>query len=76
MKKDKKLLEYEGKSIDYRRFSYIVLMISIFLFFGLIIPGEQQFSIWVILAIFVAFILAFIFNKKAVYYKRLLEEEE
>lgn len=63
------------RAIDYKRFSFIVLILSIFIFTGYFLPGEQQFSSVLLAGGFLGIFFSFIFNRKSVYYQKLLENQ-
>lgn len=67
--------EYREKAADYCRFSYIILILTGFLFLGYVIPSEQQYSPVILAGILLGIFFSFLFNKKYLHYKKLTEEE-
>ncbi|MCT8139577.1 YrhC family protein [Anaerobacillus sp. CMMVII] len=69
----------EDKIADYKRFAFILLALTIFLFLGLIVPNEgvSQNQQLVLIGLSISsLILAAVFHKKAMKYKEQLYSEE
>jgi uncharacterized membrane protein len=74
--KEKKIKE---KIVDYTRFAYTLMSLSVFFYLGVIIPkdGTSNIQIIVYMSMTIAFLLgAFFFFKRAIKYKRLLQDEK
>ncbi|WP_211274647.1 YrhC family protein [Anaerobacillus arseniciselenatis] len=69
----------KGKVTDYKRFAFILLALSVFMFIGLIVPNEgvsqMQQMILIILSI-TSIVFAFIFHKMAMKFREQLFNEE
>lgn len=64
---------------DYKRFSFVLLSLTVFLFLGLIIPTQelsQTHHILLIGLIVVSISLSFVFHRKAMKYREKLFEEQ
>lgn len=61
---------------DYKRFSIVTMLVTIFLFIGLIIPSEHQYSSILFAGIFLGTISSFLFIQKSSYYQKLLDENK
>ncbi|WP_017728585.1 YrhC family protein [Halalkalibacterium ligniniphilum] len=76
---EQKIQELEGKVADYKRFGFILLSLSVFLFIGAIIPSDYarfEMPELFIVAVFVSLGLSLLFHQKALaYQKKLLEQE-
>lgn len=76
---DKEIRDIQGKVTDYKRFGFILLSLSIFMFLGLVIPNEvtvaSDVSMYMIIGTVVSLILAFVFHRKAMHYRNLLDNE-
>lgn len=77
--KDDLVKVMEDKIADYKRFAFILLALSVFMFIGLIIPNEGVGSIQQIILIILssnAIAFAIIFHRKAMKVRELLNEEQ
>lgn len=77
--KDDLVKTLEDKVVDYKRFAFILLALSVFMFIGLIIPNEgvgliQQIILILLSSNSIAF--AVIFHRKAMKVRKLLNEEQ
>ncbi|WNF37649.1 YrhC family protein [Bacillaceae bacterium IKA-2] len=77
--KDDLVKTLEDKVTDYKRFSFILLALSVFMFIGLIIPNEgvgsiQQITLIILSGNSIAF--AMIFHRKAMKVRELLNEKQ
>jgi hypothetical protein len=69
----------EDKVADYKRFAFILLALSVFLFIGLIVPNEgvsQNQNIILIGLSISSLVFAFLFHKKAMKCREQLFSEE
>lgn len=69
----------EDKVADYKRFSFILLALSVFMFIGLIIPNDgvgsiQQIILLILSSTSIAF--AVIFHRKAMKIRELLNDNQ
>jgi hypothetical protein len=69
----------KDKVTDYKRFAFILLALSVFLFIGLIVPTEgisqNHHTILISLSVF-SIMFAFIFHKRAMKFQEQLYSEE
>ncbi len=76
---EQKKKQLEGKIADYRRFGFVLITLSVFLFIGLLIPNEsapRNMSELLIVAVFVLLGGSLVFHRIAVKAeKRLLNED-
>ncbi len=75
---DKKIRIIEEKIIDFRRYAFILLSLSIFLFLGLVSPNEPSYiqPIHLIVSIFIVLGFALYFHRKSSFYQKKLYEEQ
>ncbi|WP_096201382.1 YrhC family protein [Bacillus sp. FJAT-45350] len=77
---DKQIQMLKDKVTDFRRYAYILLSLSIFLFIGLLIPSEGTVTSgpepsFIILAVLSMLVFALFFHKRATSCQRQLNEE-
>ncbi|WP_216829071.1 YrhC family protein [Alkalihalobacterium elongatum] len=80
MDDNKKIREIKGKVEDYKRFGFILLSLSVFMFLGLIIPNDVpmtgNYAEYMMGGIVLSLVMAFIFHRKAMHYRNQLDNEE
>ncbi|MFV8826807.1 YrhC family protein [Alkalihalobacterium sp. APHAB7] len=77
---DKKIREIKGKIEDYKRFGFILLSLSIFMFLGIIIPNDVpltgNYVEYMMVGTVLSLVMALIFHRKAMRYRNQLDNEE
>ncbi|WP_078552705.1 YrhC family protein [Bacillus alkalicellulosilyticus] len=74
---EKQLQTLKDKVVDYRRYAYILLSISIFLFIGLLIPNETTLGPeYMVAVVFIMLFTAVVFNRRATICQNKINEEE
>ncbi|WP_209122877.1 YrhC family protein [Alkalihalobacillus sp. BA299] len=80
MDDNKKMRELKGKAEDYKRFGFILLSLSVFMFLGIIIPNDApltgNYAEYMMIGTVLSLIIAFIFHRKAMHYRNQLDNEE
>ena len=78
MNDNRNLIDLKKKKIDYSRFAYILLSISVFLYLGIVFQGEQKETLQMVVifaTIFTFLSSAFGFYLQSIRIQRKLSEE-